>query len=206
MRYLALVALSVTSVAASAQNVYFQGELTPNSPTWDRPREDGHVLDPLGFNTAYSVQPFYVASNGFFTFETGAPAPKAFNTFIAIYRDAFDPEAPLSNFVAADDNFAGHYSVLPGPFQMPVLATGSAGVCPGSQIDSVPLSAGVQYFAINTANSPGNVGEFKSGIEGRALNGSPIDVTLGNLPVPEPTTMAALGLGTLALLRRRRKA
>ncbi|MBC8064003.1 MAG: PEP-CTERM sorting domain-containing protein [Chlorobia bacterium] len=205
MKLFAIAALISVVAVSMAQNAYFTGSLTANDPTWNRPLEDGSALSAVGTLVFYDVQPFYVAAAGTFTFETAAPTPNNYDTFAFIYQNAFNSATPLINYVAGDDDFTGAFTILPGPYT-PTNGTGSGGVTPSSQILNVALSAGIQYYAINTTFSNGAVGTYFSGIGGRGAAGGPIDVTLGTLPVPEPASMVALGIGALALLRKRRKA
>jgi hypothetical protein len=206
MRLLITAAFVVTASFAAAQNAYFTGTLSANDPTWNRPFEDGSGLSGVGTSVFFDVQPFFVAANGTFTFETVAPTPNNYDTFAFIYQNVFNPATPLVNFVGGDDDFTGTFAILPGPFAVPPNGTGSGGASPASQVLNVSLLAGTQYYAINSSFSNGAVGTYFSGIGGRSVTGAPIEVTLGLIPVvPEPASMAVLGMGALALLRRRRK-
>lgn len=77
---------------------------------------------------------------------------------------------------------------------------------------SADLTAGTYYLAAsswngrydwdNTADT--NIGWDRSGFSG-GLDEDPFTLTFNVTPVPEPATMAVLGIGALALLCRRRK-
>jgi hypothetical protein len=206
MRFVTCSAFAVMACFAAAQNAYFTGTMSAGDPTWNRPLADGSGLSGVGTNVFFDVQPFYVAASGTFTFETTAPTPNNYDTFAFIYQNSFNSATPLINFVGGSDDFTGVFSILPGPFAVPGSGTGSGGASPASQVLNVALVSGTQYYAINSTFSNGAVGTYFSGIGGRSVTGAPIDVFLGELPpVPEPASLAVLGLGAMALLRKRRK-
>jgi hypothetical protein len=207
------LALGVAMVAVAATNAqaqtYFSGSLTANSPTWTRALATGTGTSTAG--CAYSVQMFYVLTTGNYTFETSSftlPGTSTnLDTFEYIYHTSFNPTSQLVNFVAGNDDFTGTLTVLPGPYTgvgLTSAATGAGGVQPSSRILNVALTAGVQYFAIESSFYAANsttgrgVGPYWAGIGGAGT------VRLG--AVPEPMSLTALALGAGALLRRRRKA
>jgi hypothetical protein len=211
MRNFALTAVLMMGAVSVAQGAaFFTGTFIGEEPTWNRPLADGTGLSGVGTSVSYSVQPFYVAESGTFTFETVAPSPGAYDTFIFIYQGAFNPATPLANFLVGDDDYSGTFTLLPGPYSVPTSGTGSSGTDPASQITGVSLTAGVQYFAINTTFGNGALGTFYSGIGGVNEFSEPIDVTLGVITseVPEPgsVSLATLGIGGLLWLSRRTRA
>ncbi len=209
MRKLLIVSgATLLAAGAFAQTAYWSGALTANSPTFNRPTSTGGAGGRPG--AAYSVQGFTVTVSGTYTFESssfsvnGAPT---LDTFIFIYSGSFDPNNPTNNFLAANDDFNGTLSLLPGPYSgvgLTSTGTGSSGTQPSSQV-MASLTAGTQYYAVqsgwyaaNDTNGRG-VGPYWD-----AIGGGPGTVNLTT--VPEPASMAALGLGALALIRRRKAA
>ena len=203
-RLLTLALLGVAS-ASFAGTFYYQGDLTANSPTYTNP---GGGTGPH----AYSVFQFTVDTTGLYTFEMASTnhnatgLSDALDTFEALYANSFNPAAPAGS-IASSDDFTGTFTVLPGPYagQVGTAGTGFTGTTPASRNANVNLTAGTQYFLVNTSfrswnyvntgNEGLGVGHFYQGISG-----------VGNINagVPEPASMAALGVGALALLRRRR--
>lgn len=205
MKRLLTLALLSTASFSFAGTYFYQGDLTMNSPTYNNPGGSS-----LG-NQAYSVFQFTVDTTGAYTFEMASPNTatvdsNALDTFLALYTNSFNPASPGSPTTSNDD-FTGSFTVLPGPFGIGSSGTGFTGAQPASRLLSVNLTTGVQYFLINTSFRSNNftntgttnglgIGHFYQGISGP-----------GNInPVPEPASMAALGLGAMALLRRRKKA
>lgn len=210
MKRLFILAIAATlASAANAGTLFYNGALTTTSPTYANP----------GSSTAgtavhyYHVQQFTVSVSGAYTFETASPntatanPSNALDTFLNLFTTSFNPAAP-GTATAGNDDFTGALTVLPGPYAGTVGAngTGFTGVQPASRLLNINLVAGTNYFLVNTsfrstdyvttADQGQPLGAYYTGISGP-----------GNIQaVPEPATMAALGLGAVALLRRRKKA
>lgn len=204
-----VVALAVGfSLSASAQagTAFFSGSLDSNSPTFDNP---GGSASGTGIHY-YNVQEFTVSADGAYTLEiasvnnTGTPSD-ALDTYLRLYTGSFDPLNPAGG--TGTDDFTGNRTVLPGPYAgtVPVASTGFSGASPGSRIAAANLVTGTSYFFVTTSfratdfvattgTTSQAVGNYWNGI------GGPGDITL----VPEPGSIALLGLGAIALIRRRR--
>ncbi|RYG35983.1 PEP-CTERM sorting domain-containing protein [bacterium] len=102
--------------------------------------------------------------------------PGTADSFLALYT-VFDPASGATNFVGADDDGLASFG--------------------GSKL-SINLVSGTTYTFVTTAFANGATFDYDNTISG--------DGTISLQAVPEPASMAALGLGGLALLRRRKKA
>lgn len=150
----------------------------------------------------YEVVPFWVSQTGSYVMEMSS-FQQTFDTFLHLYQGTFNPNLPLNNLLNFDDDYTGALTVLPGPFSGTGLSnngTGSGGVQPTSRIVQT-LQAGVQYWSVQTSWNTFATGTYYVGIGGAPGNGGQVNLGF----VPEPATVAALGLGSLALLRRRKK-
>jgi hypothetical protein len=209
MKKLALIALALGAVAAAQAAPYFySGALTANSPTFDNP---GGSSAGSGIHY-YNVFGFTVDTTGAYTFEMSSPntsttgQSNALDTYLRLYATTFNPAAPGAG-IASNDDYTGALTVLPGPYAGTIggSGTGFTGAQPTSRLLNINLTAGTQYFLINTSfrettyvtpltgNVAGATGPYYVGINGP-----------GSV-VPEPASMIALGLGAVALLRRRKK-
>jgi hypothetical protein len=208
MKKIAILALMTVSAASFAGTFFYDNSLTAASPTFDNP---GGSSSGTGVHY-YHVMQFTVSVSGTYTFESASPntnttnPSNALDTYLRIYANSFNPAAPGAG-LANNDDFTGALTVLPGPYAGTVgpNGTGFTGAQPASRMLNVALTTGTQYFLINTSfratdyvstsNEGQAKGHFYTGISGQG------EITA----VPEPATMAVLGLGVAALLRRRRK-
>jgi PEP-CTERM motif len=183
---LGLAAASLMSLA-SAATTNFAGSLSATDPTFNRPLSGTPPggLSGVGTAVSYDLYPFYVTASASFTLQTLSAnlAPgTADDTFIVLYQTAFNPLAPLTNAIAADDDTGvGSLSLI-----------------------TTALNAGVQYYLVSTSFANGAFGGYDGNI---SATGAPAAI-LGMLPVPEPSSalmmLAGLGVAGLLVARRRR--
>lgn len=158
------------------------GGLTYNRPIANgTPNAAPTALSGIGTAVRYVVTPFRVTISGNYNFLNTT----AYDSYLGIHRDSFNPANGLLNAVAYSDDFVGS----DGGFS------------------NLALIAGVSYFAISSGFDNTDFGAFRLDINGPG-NILPIG---GGGPggVPEPATWAMLifgfaGIG--AALRRRRSA
>lgn len=169
----AAITLSCT-LASLAQAATFQvipGDTT-GAPTFNRALSDFSALSGVGTDNPYTAYTFTVSVSGDYIFNTTA----AFDSFVFLYQNSFDPSDATANGLAANDD----------------LIYGSSFFASGFE---VALTAGTTYVYVVTGFDPANYGAYSTTIAGPAVT----------VPVPEVQTylMMALGLCGLAVLRRR---
>ncbi len=159
---------------------------TTGGPTWHRTvgGTPPTSLHPTGTAVPYTVTPFTVDATGNYLLEGSYPT--GYDGYLHLYQNAFNPLDQFTNVLSADDDFSGAFTVLPGS---------SASNAQGSQILPLPLTAGVTYLAVVSGFGNLDFGPYTLGI-----GNGPGNVTI----VPEPTSLAAIGAGAVALLARRR--
>lgn len=188
------------SSGALAQSAYWTGDTTSGPTMLGRP-SSFTFLSSSASNFHYHSEPFYVSASGEYTAESNTNAPFGdFDGYLLIYGNSFDPTSPLANLIAGDDDFSGAFTVLSGSSASGVRASriilGDFSNFGGSTT-GLNLTAGVQYYAVQTSYGAGAAGSFEA-----AIGGGPGQVHLGI--VPAPGTLALLAFGGLAAARRRR--
>lgn len=201
MRKVLFLALVVASGSAFAQTAFWTGDTT-GDPTFNRP-ESFSSLSASATAVPYEVQPFWVTASGQYVFEADAQTGAGFNhpdTYILVYSGSFNALSGLTNLIAGDDDFSGSFTLFSGTgggFESSRIALGESSNY-GGATTGLNLTANTQYYAVVTGFGNVDFGTYQA-----AIGGGQGTVNLG--VVPEPATMAVLGLGLLPILRRRRR-
>ncbi len=124
---------------------------TLGGSTWSRPLADGSGLSGVGVGVSYHVYgPFNVDAAGSYTFSS----EQDYDGFIFVYQNSFDPNSPLVNYLAGNDD-AG----------------------PGSVI-TTDLATATNYYFVTTSFAPEDFGTFTTTITGAGT------ATCGTLAIP----------------------
>jgi hypothetical protein len=94
--------LAATATFAPAATLNISGDTSTSPVTWNRPTEGAPptLTSIFGATVPYVSFGFTVDAGGDYTFEVQLPA---FDTFIVLFQDPFDPLDPLNNAIAAVD-------------------------------------------------------------------------------------------------------
>ncbi len=182
---LAVASLALASQAVFAAPVDFSGALTDSDPTFHRPLTLD-FLSTVGTAVSYDVFGFHVTANGVYSIRTTAAAFSiglSEDTYLALYANAFDASAPLTNLVNVNDDAS--------------ISTFLSNITQSLQADT-------QYFLVMTSYLNGAFGSYAGVFD--TVTG-PGQVVLDNAAsdVPEPATLALLPLAMLGMTLARRR-
>jgi hypothetical protein len=132
-------------VAAPAQAINFTGDTT-GAPTWNRPIQNGSnppaALSNIGTAVPYQVQNFFVDTTGAYSFLS---TTTTYDNFTFLYQNSFSAASPLTNVIIGNDDYSNNRT---------------------SGFQGVNLTAGTQYYFVNTGYSNNNFGAYNSSITG----------------------------------------
>ena len=158
-------------MAAPAQAINFTGDTT-GAPTWNRPIQNGSnppaELSNIGTAVPYQVQNFFVDTTGAYSLLSTA----TYDSYTFLYQNSFSAASPLTNAIIGNDDF---YYFDDSGFQ------------------GVNLTAGTQYYFVNTGYNNEDFGAYDSSITGVG------NVTLGDVAAVPWETDALPVVGSTAL-------
>ena len=182
---LAIAGVALASQAVFAAPVAFSGELTASDSRFNRPFTT-FLLSGAGTDVAYDVYDFRVSSDGVYSMESTSFNVPGSDTFLLLYRGAFDAASPLANLLNLnDDDGAGALSLI-----------------------NQALEAGNQYFLVSTSYNNNQFGSYTGRFDTVSGGGQVMLGAEDSNEVPEPGTLALMPLAALgaAMVRRRKRA
>jgi hypothetical protein len=156
---------------AHAELVVINGDIS-DSPTYRRPVEDLSRLSNIGTAVSFDAIPFTVDTSGEYSLVASA---LGFDSFIVLYKNAFNPANGLLNAFAADDD---------------LVSTNTSGF-------AASLNANQKYFLVLSGYDNDDAGRYSVTISGPGV--------ISAVPEPAAWLMLGAGLAGLAYARRRQQ-
>ncbi len=131
-----LLAGTTAAVHAAAATTFYG--TTKGQPTFNRPASLGTLSGQI---VRYSVQPFFPSDNS--ACFIMSIQEEGFDGWVFLYRDGFDPENPLQNLIAEDDDG-------------PDFGAGQ------SRLDALPLQFADNYYLVTAGFDGTEIGTFSN--------------------------------------------
>lgn len=185
------IAAATIAGAASADTVTFNGVLEDGDGIFDSPHGSSTPTEFLFDAVEFSVDAD--GEYGFYSFYPGnVDADENMDGLLILYTGSFDPANPDNSTSFDDDYTAGDVAILAG-FDGDAVGQNASGF-------AANLVAGETYFLVQTtfSDSPTSFGQPNGPYESVITGPGNISI------IPAPAAFALLGLGGLAVSRRRR--